>query len=67
MNFIHIYIPAFIYIDKLLIVGERQCVCWCGDVMVGGGDRGGGGAGNLWDLQLNLLRHFPVGRAADCG
>lgn len=24
-----------------------------------------GGAGNLWDLQLNLLRHFPVGRASD--
>lgn len=30
---------------------------------------GGGGVhwtGNLWDLQFNLLRHFPVGRAADC-
>lgn len=23
------------------------------------------GAGNLWDLQFNLFRHFPVGRAAD--
>lgn len=37
-------------------------------------DRGGGAggkvvgcAGNLWDLQFNLLRLFPVGRAADCG
>ena len=38
---------------------------------MGGMEGGGGGSrevweGNLQDLQLNLFKHFPVGRAADC-
>lgn len=60
INLISNLISASVYIHKLLIVYGSQ-------FFLVGGCEGGGGAGNLWDLQFNLLRLFPVGRAADCG